>query len=297
VPQPERDHGAIDAVLKKVHGGGVTKYMGRDVLPFERRASRFGTVRVLGDETLDRIAAESTATDAGKDRVIGQTVAFAQPSIDGPCCFRAERRATLFSAFPEAAHVSAGPQHDVLAVQANQLGNPQTCLDTNQKEGAITTPQPSGRIRNREQRVDLFPVEKLDRASFVAFIGHRQDALAMQRKRGFFQSYVVKEGVDGSEARIPRARAVFAGGFQVVEEKANKRRIEILDAKLGGYFAQSFFGKVQKQAKAIAISCYSMRTRLALAQQAIGKEGLKEGGKVSGNHGRTSGWISRSVTS
>jgi hypothetical protein len=103
--------------------------------------------------------------------------------------------------------------------------------------------------------------------------------------------------VDSSEARIPGASAVFADTFQVVEEKANKGGIEILDAELGGHFAESFFGKMQEQAEAVAISRYRMWTRLPLAKQAISKEGLKKGGKVSGNHGRTSGWISRSVAS
>ena len=94
--------------------------------------------------------------------------------------------------------------------------------------------------------------------------------------------------MDGSQACIPRASAVFANTFQVVEEKTNKRRIEILDAELGGHFAESFFGKMQKQAEAIAISRDRMRARLPLAKQAIGKEGLKKRGKVGGNHGRTS---------
>lgn len=159
VPQPERDHGAIDTVLKKVHGCGVTQYMRRDGLPFERRASQFGSVGVLGDETLDRIATQPISPDAWKDGIIGQTVAFAQPSSEGPCRFRAERRATLFSAFPDATHVGAGPQHNILAVQPDQFGNPQTGLDSDQKEGSITTAQPSGSIRNRQQRIDFFPVE------------------------------------------------------------------------------------------------------------------------------------------
>ena len=80
--------------------------------------------------------------------------------------------------------MGTGPQHDILAVQPSQLGNPQTGLDRDQKEGPIATPYPGGRIWNREQRIDLFPVEKLDRPSFVAFIGHRQDPLAMQGMRG-----------------------------------------------------------------------------------------------------------------
>jgi len=77
VPQPERDHGAIDAMVKKVHGCGVPTDMRGDILLFERRATPCGQVGVFGDETLDRIAAECAATDAGKHRIFGPTVAFA----------------------------------------------------------------------------------------------------------------------------------------------------------------------------------------------------------------------------
>jgi hypothetical protein len=70
----------------------------------------------------------------------------------------------------------------------------------------------------------------------------------------------------------------------VIEEETNKGCIEILDAKLGGHFAESFLGKLQKQAEAIAISRDGVRTRLPLAQQTIGKEGLKKEGEVGRNH-------------
>src|SRR5215471_9508405 len=252
---------------------------------------------VLGEEALDRIAAQPTSADAGKDWAIGQTVAFAQPSFEGLSCFRAEWGATLFSAFPEAAHVGARSQHDILTVEPDQLGNSQTGLDTHEKKGAIPTSQPGGKVGNREQGIDLFPVEKFDGPPYVALIGNRQDPLAMERMGGLLQGNELEERMDSCEARIPRARAVFAGAFQVVEEKTDKGRVKIFDAKLGGHFAESFFRKVQKQAEAIAISRDRMRTRLPLAKQAIGKEGLKKGGKVSRDHGRTSRFISRSVAS
>jgi hypothetical protein len=76
--------------------------------------------------------------------------------------------------------VSPGPQHDILAVEPNQLGNPQAGLDRDQKKGPIATPEPGGPIRNREQCADLFLVEEFDWFSYVTFIGHRQDPLAMQ---------------------------------------------------------------------------------------------------------------------
>lgn len=77
-----------------------------------------------------------------------------------------------------------GSQNDILAVQPNQLGNSQTRLDCDQKEGSVATTQPGEKIRDREQRADFFPVEKIDLALFVAFIGHGQDPLAMQGMRG-----------------------------------------------------------------------------------------------------------------
>ena len=46
---------------------------------------------------------------------------------------------TQFSAFLETAHVGTGSQRDILAIQPNQLGNPQTGLDREQDEGSIAT--------------------------------------------------------------------------------------------------------------------------------------------------------------
>jgi hypothetical protein len=83
----------------------------------------------------------------------------------------------------------------------------------------------------------------------------------------------------------------------MVEKKTNKGRIEIFDLELGGHFTESFFGKMQKQAEAIAIPRDGMGARLALAEQAVSKEGLKQRGKVGRNHGCTSLSISRSVAS
>jgi hypothetical protein len=81
--------------------------------------------------------------------------------------------------------------------------------------------------------------------------------------------------MDGAQTGIPRASAVFPNALQVFKEETNKGCIEIFDQQLRGHFAESFFGKMQKQAEAVAITRYRMRARLPLAKQAIRKEGLK----------------------
>ena len=83
----------------------------------------------------------------------------------------------------------------------------------------------------------------------------------------------------------------------MIEEEANKGSSEVFDPELGGHFAESFFGELQKQTEAIAITRDRMRAGLPLANQAIGEEGLKKRRKAGGNHGCTSRWISRSVAS
>jgi hypothetical protein len=191
--------------------------------------------------------------------------------------------------------VGSCPQHNVLAVQPTQLGNPQTGLDCDQDKRSIATPYPGGTVRNCEQCIDLFSVEKVDRPSNVTFIGHRQDPLAMQGMRWFFQSHIPEERVDGSQPNVSRASAVLASAFQVIEEKTNEGSIEVFDAKLGWTFVEPFLGELQKHAKGIAISRYRMWARLPLAKEAISEEGLKKTGEAGRNHGRTSRWISRSV--
>jgi len=61
------------------------------------------------------------------------------------------------------------------------------------------------------------------------------------------------------------------------KEKTTERCIQIFDPELGGHFAESFLGKLQKQA--------------------IGKEGLEKRWNAGRDHSRTSRGISRSVAS
>jgi hypothetical protein len=77
VPQPKGDHRPIHTVLKKVHGCGVSTDVRGYSLPSERGAGLGGKMGVLGDATLDRIAAKSMVTHAGEDRISRHTVTFA----------------------------------------------------------------------------------------------------------------------------------------------------------------------------------------------------------------------------
>ena len=55
-----------------------------------------------------------------------------------------------------------------------------------------------------------------------------------------------------------------------------------------GHFAEPFFGELQRQTEAVAISRDGMGARLPLTKQTIGKERLQERRKAGGHHGCTS---------
>src|SRR3982750_1604158 len=123
MPQPESNHRAVHSMLKKVHGCRVAQHGWADFFPPERWAIFRSECRVFGDEALDRITTELSATDTGKQRIFRATAAFAQPSLQHLCRFRTQRRAPVFSALPLAVDMSASAQNDILAAQADQLGN------------------------------------------------------------------------------------------------------------------------------------------------------------------------------
>ena len=77
VPEPEADHRATNAMMKKVHRCGVSTDMRGDSLTSKRRAGLCSTMGVLGEEMLNRVTTKSVSPDAGKERICRLTCSFA----------------------------------------------------------------------------------------------------------------------------------------------------------------------------------------------------------------------------
>jgi hypothetical protein len=192
----------------------------------------------------------------------------------------------MFSALPLAMDMGAGSQDDILAAQTSQLGNPESRLSREQKHRPIAAPNPGGGIRDRQQSVDLFPIEEFDGPTFVTLGGHREYSLAEQRMGGLLERHVLKEGVNRGQADVSSASTILPAGFKIVEEISNERYVQIIDGEVRWRFAQSFFCKLKQQAEGIAISRYGMGTCSPLPKQAICKERLQKRRKVGRHYGR-----------
>jgi hypothetical protein len=178
----------------------------------------------------------------------------------------------MFSTFPLAMNMRTGSQHDVLAAQASQLGDPEARLNGEQKQCPVAAPDPGGMVDRRQKGVDLFPIEKFDGPPLVAFGGHRQDALAEQRMGRLLESHVLKEGMNCGQTDITSASTVLSVFLEMIKEIADERHVQILDDELRGRFAEPFFCKMEEQPEGIAIPRYGIGACAPLPAQAIRKE-------------------------
>jgi len=90
---------------------------------FPRYDRNLNTGGVFGEAMLERVAAKRTAGGSGEQRIVGFSRAFARPGVEDGDGLLGQRRDPLFAALPEAVDVSAGPEPDVAAGEARQLGD------------------------------------------------------------------------------------------------------------------------------------------------------------------------------
>ena len=128
----------------------------------------------------------------------------------------------MFSALSLAVDMGTRSQNNVLASQAYQLGDPKASLHGEQQQGPVAAPYPSGKVGSPQKGVDLFPIQKFDGPPFVAFAGHREDSLTMQRMGRFLESHVLKEGMNRRQADISGASAILSVVLEMIKKVSNE---------------------------------------------------------------------------
>ena len=128
VPKPQRDHGAVDAVLQEVHGGRVPKDVGRYPLLSERRGARGRDLYVLLDDALDGVAAEGPPADGCEYGIPIAGGVLSQPRGETGVGISPKRSTSLLATLPAAAKVSTGSSRHILSLQCDQFGDTKACL-------------------------------------------------------------------------------------------------------------------------------------------------------------------------
>ena len=86
---------------------------------------------------------------------------------------------------------------------------------------------PGGAVGGVDECVELGLGEIGDQRAFVAFGPDLQDPLDRRGVFGVAQHAVAVEGADRGQARVAGPGAAAAVGFEVVQERADQRRVEL----------------------------------------------------------------------
>ena len=107
---------------------------------------------------------------------------------------------------------------------------------------------------------------------------------------------VAEQRADRCQTRVAGADAVGALVLEVIEERADQRRVEIADVQLPGRLGAALGGEGKQQAHCVAVGGDRVLAGVALFGQAVGEERLHRWGQ--GAHERFSVWrTSRSAAS
>ena len=242
---------------------------------------------MLVQHVLQRVVAERGSARGREDRVVGPTVALAQPTSQDADGVLAQRSATTLAPLALASHVRADAEHDVLAAKTCELRGAQPRLDGQHQKRPITTPRPGREVGRGEQGVNFDGRQKRDRTARISFAGHGQYALHHRAVFRRMQGHIAEEGVDGGQAHVAAAGAVLAFALEVIQEGPQQRRVKIRHRQVRGRLAQAPLGILQQQSKGVAVARDRVSAALTLLYESIHEERLHQRRQCADrSHGR-----------
>jgi len=181
----------------------------------------------------------------------------------------------------ERVYVGAGGEGDVLAGEPGEFGDPQPGLDGQREDGMVAPSGPCGQFAGVEQRVDLGLGEVGDEVALGSLGRDGEHALDGAGVLGVLQGKVAEQRVDRSQPVIASGGAVAPLALEMVQERADQRRVEFGDVEGGGCLAQAFRGEGQQEPEGELVGADRVRAGGPLADQPVGEVGLQCGGEAA----------------
>ncbi len=234
VPEPEGDDGGVHSAVQHLHGARMAEHMGCDRLATERGAGGLSCDRMVADEQLDRVGAEPSASTGGKQRVSRPAAAFPEPDPQRADGLPGKRRDAFFAALAVGSDVWASAEIDVADDQAREFREAQAGLEREEQESVVPTASPGRAVWRREECRQFPTVEECDESPFESLGRDGQDALDVVRVLGVLEGRVAEEAVDGSESGVACADTVLAVAFEMLQEGADERRVDVREVESRG---------------------------------------------------------------
>ena len=140
---------------------------------------------MLGETSLDRVAAERAPGVRREQRVVGLAGALGEPGAQDRDGLGGQRRDALLATLAQAADVRSDAELNVAAGEAGELRCPQSGLGAEQQHRVIAAAGPSAAVRRGQERVELGFGQERDQRAFEALGWDRQDALIVAACSGW----------------------------------------------------------------------------------------------------------------
>jgi hypothetical protein len=163
--------------------------------------------------------------------------------------------------------------------RAGELGDAHAGLDRDGQQRVVAPSDPVAAVRRVEQRVDFVFGEVGDDRAVEALGRHGEDPADERRVLGMAQRGEPEQRVDRRQPGVAGARAVAAVVFEVVEERLDQRRVEILDLELARLLAGALLGEGEQQPEGVAVCGDRVLAGALLVDQPLGEERLKDRGE------------------
>ena len=225
----------------------------------QRRAGRGGGRGVLGEAALERVAAERRPVLVGNSGSSGWPSRSASQARSTATVCLVSGVMRCLRPLPRQLTCAPAPRCTSPQVEADQLGGAQSGLGGEQEEGVVAAAGPGAAVGGGEQRVELGFGEERDQRAVEALGRDRQDALDRGGVLGVPQRGVAEQRADRGQARVAGAGAVVALVLEVIQERADQRRVEIVDVEVAGRLA----GRAGRRRRAAAGSCRGRRRSCA----------------------------------
>ena len=281
MPEPEGDHGDVDPGEQEPHGGGMPEGVDGDVLGRQGRAAGGRPLVVKPDAPFDGVAGQPLPGGTGEQRVAGLPAAFGEPGFHDPDGGGQQRRIAFLPAFSCAVDVRPGLDPDVCAGQAGELGDPQAGLDGEGEHGVVAPAGAGGLVAGGQERVGLVRGEVGDVGAVAALAGDGQDPLDQRPVLGMAQGRVGEQRVDRRQPGVAGPDAVAAVVLQVLQERGDRRGVEVGQAERARRLPRAGGGKAEQQPERVTVGGDRGRAGVTLADQPAGEELLQDGSEVT----------------
>ena len=136
--------------------------------------------------------------------------------------------------------------------------------------------------------VHFRPRQVVDLSSWWALAGNREDAGGQVEGLGRSQRREADEGADGGQTRIAGLNAVASILFEVIEERQDDGRIEVVERERVGLPLAVLIEKGEQQTEGVAIGVDGLGADGPLLHEMVGEERTEQRAEPDGgDHGAT----------